>query len=131
VRALDPRFDGYRLHNAAVERIATDYRWAEGSVWFGDHHCLVHRSRYGIMSDYEGRAAAFECPTAVYRLDPDDGRPGDQRPGATQRPLLRPEKSRLYVVDPAPPAPSTSAAKLAPCPRPPARLARANAVVIS
>jgi hypothetical protein len=44
---------------------------------------------------------------------------------------LRIGESRLYVLDPAPPAPSTSAAKLAPCPRPPARLARANAVVTS
>jgi hypothetical protein len=34
-------WDGYRLHNAAVERIATDYRWAEGPVRFGDHHCLL------------------------------------------------------------------------------------------
>jgi gluconolactonase len=41
VRVLDPRFDRYRLHNAAVERIATGYRWVEGPVWFGDHHCLV------------------------------------------------------------------------------------------
>ena len=41
VRVLDPRFDRCRLHNAAVERIATGYRWVEGPVWFGDHHCLV------------------------------------------------------------------------------------------
>jgi gluconolactonase len=41
VRVLDPRFDGCRLHNAAVERIATGCRWAEGPVWFGDHHCLL------------------------------------------------------------------------------------------
>jgi gluconolactonase len=160
VRVLDPRFDRFRLHNAAVERIATGCRWVEGPVWFGDHRCLVwsdipnnrmlrwdeatgavtlfrspsnyanghtrdrqgrlvsceHLTRrvtrtehdgsitvlidrsdgkplkapndvvvasdgsvwftdpgYGIMSDYEGRQAAFELPTAVYRLDPPTG----------------------------------------------------------
>jgi gluconolactonase len=36
---------------------------SDGSVWFTD-------PGYGIMSDYEGRQAAFELPTAVYRLDP-------------------------------------------------------------
>src|SRR4030095_9969389 len=34
VRVLDPRFDRCRLHNSAVERIATGFRWAEGPVWF-------------------------------------------------------------------------------------------------
>jgi gluconolactonase len=41
VRVLDPRFERYRLHNAAVERVATGYRWVEGPVWFGDHRCLL------------------------------------------------------------------------------------------
>ena len=41
VRVLDPRFEDRRLHNAAVERIATGYRWVEGPVWFGDHRCLL------------------------------------------------------------------------------------------
>jgi gluconolactonase len=41
VRVLDPRFEQYRLGNAAVERIATGCRWAEGPVWFGDHRCLL------------------------------------------------------------------------------------------
>jgi gluconolactonase len=41
VRTLDPRFDDLRLGNAAVERLATGCRWAEGPVWFGDHDCLV------------------------------------------------------------------------------------------
>ena len=45
VRVLDPRFDRCRLHNAAVERIATGYRWVEGPVWFGDHHCLADIER--------------------------------------------------------------------------------------
>ncbi|HVN12243.1 MAG TPA: SMP-30/gluconolactonase/LRE family protein [Kineosporiaceae bacterium] len=41
VRAVDPRFERYVLFNAAVERIATGFRWVEGPVWFGDHRCLV------------------------------------------------------------------------------------------
>ncbi|MDP9219468.1 MAG: SMP-30/gluconolactonase/LRE family protein [Actinomycetota bacterium] len=41
VRVLDPRFERYRVDSAAVERIATGYRWTEGPVWFGDHRCLL------------------------------------------------------------------------------------------
>jgi gluconolactonase len=188
VRVLDPRFERYRLHNAAVERIAGGCRWAEGPVWFGDHRCLVwsdipdnrllrwdeetgavtvfrrpannangntrdrqgrlltceHLTRrvtrtehdgsttvlvdrfdgrplnapndvvvaadgvvwftdpgYGILSDYEGRRAALELPTAVYRLDPDRGDPEPvirdlERPNGL---CFAPDESRLYVVD--------------------------------
>jgi gluconolactonase len=188
VRAHDRRFDAVRLHNAAVERIATGCRWAEGPVWFGDHRCLVwsdipnnrmlrwdeatgvvtgfrrpsnyangntrdrqgrlvtceHLTRrvtrteqdgsvtvlidrfdgkplnapndvvvasdgsvwftdpgYGIMSDYEGHRAAFELPTAVYRLSPGDGRAEPvildlDRPNGL---CFAPDESRLYVVD--------------------------------
>jgi gluconolactonase len=188
VRVLDPRFEGYRLGNAAVERIATGCRWAEGPVWFGDHRCLLwsdipnnrimrwdestgavttfrspsnyangqtrdrqgrlvsceHLTRrvtrteqdgsitvlldqfdgrplnapndvvvasdgsvwftdpgYGIMSNYEGREAAFELPTAVYRLNPDDGVANQvvldlDRPNGL---CFAPDESLLYVVD--------------------------------
>ena len=41
VRSLDPRFDRYRLPLAAIERLATGFRWAEGPVWFGDARCLL------------------------------------------------------------------------------------------
>jgi gluconolactonase len=41
VRVLDERFERYRIDSAAVERLATGCRWAEGPVWFGDHRCLV------------------------------------------------------------------------------------------
>ena len=189
VRVLDPRFERYRLHNAAVERIATGYRWAEGPVWFGDHRCLLwsdipsdrmlrwdeatgtvsvfrspannanghtrdrqgrlvsceHLTRrvtrtehdgsitvladrfdgrplnapndvvvasdgvvwftdpgYGILSDYEGRQAALELPTAVYRLDPDRGGGPEPVIEDLERPnglCFAPDESRLYVVD--------------------------------
>lgn len=41
VEALDPRFRAYRIGNAAVERLYTGARWAEGPVWFGDMRSLV------------------------------------------------------------------------------------------
>jgi gluconolactonase len=41
VEVLDPRFEAYRLRLAAVERLATGFRWSEGPVWFGDLRCLV------------------------------------------------------------------------------------------
>jgi len=42
VRSLHPSFDRYRIGLAAVERLATGLRWAEGPVWFGDaRHLLV------------------------------------------------------------------------------------------
>ena len=188
VRVLDPRFENYRVGNAAVERIATGSRWAEGPVWFGDHRCLLwsdipndrvmrwdeatgtvttfrspsnyanghtrdrqgrllsceHLTRrvtrtehdgsitvlldrfddkplnapndvvvavdgsvwftdpgYGIMSNYEGRQARFELPTAVYRVDPDTGSAepairGLERPNGL---CFSPDESLLYVVD--------------------------------
>jgi gluconolactonase len=189
VRVLDPRFEPYRLHNAAVERIATGYRWTEGPVWFGDHRCLLwsdipndrmlrwdeatgavtgfrspsnnanghtrdrqgrlvsceHLTRrvtrtehdgsitvladrfdgrplnapndvvvasdgavwftdpgYGILSDYEGRRAALELPTAVYRLDPDRGGGPEPVIQDLERPnglCFAPGETRLYVVD--------------------------------
>jgi gluconolactonase len=188
VRVLDPRFEPYPNGNAAVERIATGFRWAEGPVWFGDHRCLLwsdipndrimrwdeetgavsefrrpannanghtrdrqgrlvsceHLTRrvtrteydgsvtvladrvggkrlnapndvvvaadgavwftdpgYGILSDYEGRRAEFELPTAVYRIDPDSGEPLSmieelERPNGL---CFSPDASLLYVVD--------------------------------
>lgn len=44
VEAVDPRFAKYKVNSAAVERLYTGLRWAEGPVWFGD-------GRYVIFSD--------------------------------------------------------------------------------
>ena len=44
VQVLDPSFAKYRLPLAAVERLGTGLRWAEGPVWFGD-------GRYLLVSD--------------------------------------------------------------------------------
>ncbi len=37
----DPRFGRYFMGNAALEQLATGFRWAEGPVWFGDAGCLL------------------------------------------------------------------------------------------
>jgi gluconolactonase len=44
IHILDERFAQYRIFNAAVERLYTGCRWAEGPVWFGD-------GRYVLWSD--------------------------------------------------------------------------------
>jgi gluconolactonase len=44
VEVVDPRFLKYRVQSAAVERLYTGTRWAEGPVWFGD-------GRYLLFSD--------------------------------------------------------------------------------
>ena len=36
-----PRFAGYILNNAALETLATGFRWIEGPVWMGDANCLL------------------------------------------------------------------------------------------
>lgn len=41
IQALDPRFGELILSNAAVERLYTGSRWAEGPVWFGDGRFLL------------------------------------------------------------------------------------------
>jgi gluconolactonase len=41
IESLDPRFDQYKIFSAAVERLYTGCRWAEGPVWFGDGRYLL------------------------------------------------------------------------------------------
>src|SRR5262249_26693751 len=41
VEVIDPRFAKYKVGNAALERLYTGCRWAEGPVWFGDGRFLV------------------------------------------------------------------------------------------
>jgi len=41
VEIIDPRFAKYKVQSAAVERLWTGARWAEGPVWFGDGRYLV------------------------------------------------------------------------------------------
>jgi gluconolactonase len=41
VQVLHLSFAKYKINLAAVERLATGLRWAEGPVWFGDARCLL------------------------------------------------------------------------------------------
>jgi gluconolactonase len=67
VRVLDPRFERYRIDSAAVERIATGYRWAEGPVWFGDHGCLlwsdIPNNRIMRWDELTGAVSEFRRPS--------------------------------------------------------------------
>lgn len=44
IESVDPRFAKYVVGNAAVERLYSGARWAEGPVWYGD-------GRYVLFSD--------------------------------------------------------------------------------
>ena len=41
VEVLDARFERYRLKSAAIERLASGFRWCEGPVWLGDARTFV------------------------------------------------------------------------------------------
>ena len=41
VEIIDDRFAEMVVTHAAVERLHTGLRWAEGPVWFGDQRCLI------------------------------------------------------------------------------------------
>ena len=41
IEILDPKFAGYFIGAAAIERLWTGGRWTEGPVWFGDARCLL------------------------------------------------------------------------------------------
>ena len=38
---LDPRFRRYTIPIVFLEKLHGGMRWAEGPVWFADHHCLI------------------------------------------------------------------------------------------
>jgi gluconolactonase len=67
IRVLDPRFERYRIDSAAVERLATGCRWAEGPVWFGDHRCLlfsdIPNDRILRWDEQTGQVTTFRAPS--------------------------------------------------------------------
>ena len=64
VQVIDRRFRPYRLGSAAVERLYTGCRWAEGPVWFGDSRCLLWSD---IPNDRILRWDEDSGTTSVYR----------------------------------------------------------------
>jgi len=67
VEALDPRFEKYRVGNAALERLWTGARWAEGPVWFGDGRCLlfsdIPNNRILRWTEETGEISVFRSPS--------------------------------------------------------------------
>lgn len=68
IRTLDPRFDAVRPpFNAAVERLATGLRWAEGPVWFGDGRYLlcsdIPNDRIMRWDEETGEVGVFRQPS--------------------------------------------------------------------
>ncbi|MDB5896347.1 MAG: gluconolactonase, partial [Rhodoferax sp.] len=67
VEILDPRFLPYRLVSAAVERLATGMRWAEGPVWFGDGRYLlwsdIPNNRIMKWEEETGAVSVFRKPS--------------------------------------------------------------------
>ena len=67
VQVHDPRFAKIRIGNAAVERLYTGARWAEGPVWFGDHACLlfsdIPNNRILRFDAASGRVSEFRRPS--------------------------------------------------------------------
>jgi gluconolactonase len=67
---------------------------SDGSIWFSD-------PPFGILGYYEGRKAASELPTNVYRVDPANGSIAVVS-GEVERPnglAFSPDESKLYVVE--------------------------------
>ena len=67
VQVLDPSFGKYRVMLAAVERLGTGLRWAEGPVWFGDaRHLLVSdipNNRIVKWDEVTGQLSDFRRPS--------------------------------------------------------------------
>ena len=67
IETLDPRFEKYRQFNAAVERLWTGARWAEGPVWFGDGRYLlfsdIPNNRIMRWTEENGAVSIFRNPS--------------------------------------------------------------------
>ncbi len=67
VQQLHPSFAKYRLVLAAVERLFTGCRWAEGPVWFGDGRFLlwsdVPGNRMYKWEEETGAVSTFRAPS--------------------------------------------------------------------
>ena len=67
IEALDPRFSKYIIFSAAVERLYTGSRWAEGPVWFGDGRYLlwsdIPNDRILKWEEETGGVSVYRKPT--------------------------------------------------------------------
>jgi gluconolactonase len=67
VEILDPKFAPYRIALAAVERLYTGCRWAEGPVWFGDMRAVlwsdIPNNRILRWDEATGATSVFRQPS--------------------------------------------------------------------
>jgi gluconolactonase len=67
VRIVDSSFARYRVGNAAVERLATGFRWSEGPVWLGDARSLlwsdIPNNRIMRYDEEAGTVSVFRKPS--------------------------------------------------------------------
>lgn len=67
IESLNPRFDQYKLGNAALERLYTGARWAEGPAWFGDGRYLlfsdIPNNRILRWLEETGEVTVFRSPS--------------------------------------------------------------------
>jgi gluconolactonase len=67
IEILDPRFNRYVQRLAAVERLYTGTRWAEGPVWFGDGRYLlwsdIPNNRILKWEEETGQVSIFRKPS--------------------------------------------------------------------
>jgi gluconolactonase len=67
VQVLDERFERLRIFSAAVERLYTGCRWAEGPVWFGDGRYLlwsdIPNQRILKWEEETGQVSVFRKPS--------------------------------------------------------------------
>ena len=67
IEVLDPRFAKYDVGDAAVERLYTGARWAEGPVWFADGRYLlfsdIPNNRMLRWLEETGEVSVFRSPS--------------------------------------------------------------------
>jgi gluconolactonase len=67
IEIIDESFLKYRIFSAAVERIATGFRWCEGPVWFGDGRYLlwsdIPNNRIMRWDEETGSVGVFRKPS--------------------------------------------------------------------
>ena len=67
IEVVDPRFAKCRIISAAVERLYTGTRWAEGPVWFGDGRYLlfsdIPNNRMLRWQEETGAVSVFRNPS--------------------------------------------------------------------
>ena len=67
VEVVDPRFAKYKIQSAAVERLFTGARWAEGPLWIGDGRYLlfsdIPNNRILRWLEETGEVTVFRSPS--------------------------------------------------------------------